>query len=310
LEAVANPARTRDLYFVADGSGGHAFAESLDEHNRNVLRWRQIERDAKDKAAPEGPLPTPGFQTPGVQPPSAGQPQRRGALDGPTFGALPLRLDQRDAAHATFAGGPDLARAAAGVGRSAARAAVEPAGVWSGALGPMAFATHPSAADAPAARAVATLAPSRAGSEPQAGSSADARPEQAGVSTVGSTFVYKPSLEGVGVIGVTTTAGYLDIDEDPEAPGAPATMQTFPVSPARQADLKARAAHYGLPSTAGAVAALPVIDPPASAPPASAAARGRTIDASEGTSLDPLKASGWDLNSPKTIPAFRPLPRS
>ncbi|SCX88931.1 endolytic transglycosylase MltG [Microvirga guangxiensis] len=44
LEAVANPSRTKDLYFVADGSGGHAFAESYDQHQRNVSRWRQIEK--------------------------------------------------------------------------------------------------------------------------------------------------------------------------------------------------------------------------------------------------------------------------
>lgn len=43
LEATANPSQTNDLYFVADGTGGHAFAESLEQHNRNVARWRQIE---------------------------------------------------------------------------------------------------------------------------------------------------------------------------------------------------------------------------------------------------------------------------
>lgn len=43
LEAVANPARTDDLYFVADGSGGHAFASTLDDHNANVRRWRELE---------------------------------------------------------------------------------------------------------------------------------------------------------------------------------------------------------------------------------------------------------------------------
>jgi UPF0755 protein len=50
LEAVANPSRTKDLYFVADGSGGHAFAESYDQHQRNVTRWRQLE---KAKATPD-----------------------------------------------------------------------------------------------------------------------------------------------------------------------------------------------------------------------------------------------------------------
>ncbi len=53
LEAVANPARSKDLYFVADGTGGHAFAETLDQHQKNVARWRQIEKDVKDKLAPD-----------------------------------------------------------------------------------------------------------------------------------------------------------------------------------------------------------------------------------------------------------------
>lgn len=43
IEAALNPATTKNLYFVADGTGGHAFAETLAQHNRNVARWRQIE---------------------------------------------------------------------------------------------------------------------------------------------------------------------------------------------------------------------------------------------------------------------------
>lgn len=42
IEAVLNPAETEALYFVADGTGGHAFARTLEEHNRNVARWRAI----------------------------------------------------------------------------------------------------------------------------------------------------------------------------------------------------------------------------------------------------------------------------
>jgi UPF0755 protein len=50
LEAVANPSRTNDLYFVADGTGGHVFAATLDEHNENVARWRKIEKEKADAA--------------------------------------------------------------------------------------------------------------------------------------------------------------------------------------------------------------------------------------------------------------------
>ncbi|MBV9289550.1 MAG: endolytic transglycosylase MltG [Hyphomicrobiales bacterium] len=53
LEAVANPTRTKDLYFVADGTGGHVFSDTLDQHLKNVARWRQIEKDAKDRLAPD-----------------------------------------------------------------------------------------------------------------------------------------------------------------------------------------------------------------------------------------------------------------
>ncbi len=42
LEAVLRPMPTKELYFVADGSGGHVFSESLKEHNKNVAKWRRL----------------------------------------------------------------------------------------------------------------------------------------------------------------------------------------------------------------------------------------------------------------------------
>lgn len=54
LEATANPARTRDLYFVADGTGGHAFTETYDLHQKNVAKLRAMERQTQnDTVEPE-----------------------------------------------------------------------------------------------------------------------------------------------------------------------------------------------------------------------------------------------------------------
>ncbi|MDE1146378.1 MAG: endolytic transglycosylase MltG [Azospirillaceae bacterium] len=47
LRAAANPLNSDDLYFVADGSGGHAFASTLAEHNRNVDKWRDLREKAQ-----------------------------------------------------------------------------------------------------------------------------------------------------------------------------------------------------------------------------------------------------------------------
>jgi UPF0755 protein len=47
LAAVLNPAPTDEFYFVADGTGGHVFAKTLNEHNRNVSAWRKIKRSRR-----------------------------------------------------------------------------------------------------------------------------------------------------------------------------------------------------------------------------------------------------------------------
>ncbi len=65
IVAATNPARDRSLFFVADGQGGHAFALTLPEHNRNVERWRQIQRERAESQSQTQP------QTPAPQAPPA-----------------------------------------------------------------------------------------------------------------------------------------------------------------------------------------------------------------------------------------------
>ena len=50
IQAALNPADTDYLFFVADGTGGHAFGRTLEEHNANVARWREIERQRGEPA--------------------------------------------------------------------------------------------------------------------------------------------------------------------------------------------------------------------------------------------------------------------
>jgi UPF0755 protein len=55
LAAMAPAPRDRSLFFVADGQGGHAFATNVYEHNRNVARWREIQRQKQEQAAQPNP---------------------------------------------------------------------------------------------------------------------------------------------------------------------------------------------------------------------------------------------------------------
>lgn len=61
IEATLNPSTTNDLYFVADGTGGHTFSDSLKEHNAAVTNWRKVERERKKEAEATAPdaIPVP-----------------------------------------------------------------------------------------------------------------------------------------------------------------------------------------------------------------------------------------------------------
>src|SRR6185312_13742284 len=83
LEAAAKPARTKELYFVADGTGGHVFSESYEQHQKNVAKLRQIEQGAAAQAAPAAdPAPAQAEAAPATGPkiipaPRGRAPQRR-----------------------------------------------------------------------------------------------------------------------------------------------------------------------------------------------------------------------------------------
>ena len=95
LEATANPARTKELFFVADGSGGHAFAENLQGHQQNVAKLRQFEQAARQSSTPPPdranafaePAPSVADPAPAVAPAPATP--RAGAKKGASAGARP-----------------------------------------------------------------------------------------------------------------------------------------------------------------------------------------------------------------------------
>jgi UPF0755 protein len=78
MEAVLNPANVDYLYFVADGTGGHAFATTLQEHNANVAKWREIESNA---GAAITAIEKQGTQSTTPAPPPAEEPAVAGSAD-------------------------------------------------------------------------------------------------------------------------------------------------------------------------------------------------------------------------------------
>ncbi len=281
LEAVANPSRTQDLYFVADGTGGHVFAETLDQHNRNVQRWRQIEKDVKDKQ--EQPAPDAEPASPSAGPPAAPSPAPpvpaapaapqpgggRKSDNGPpasVYGSLPTPASLDSAQGARKAPQPSLSYAQA-------------ASAISGVL------------RAPAAKAAGF---------PQS------------VSTNVSAFTFGPGLEELGITigGVRSPAAEMLDGPVGEEDAADAPGDVRP-SAAADASPEIRATPVGFTAEAGAPP-----EPPAGAPQESPQEpqpqqsgqpkRPKAFDASQGTPLDPLRNKTYDLNYAKTVP---PMPR-
>jgi UPF0755 protein len=304
MEAAINPSRTNDLFFVANGTGGHSFAETLEQHNRNVVRWREIERDMKAKAkegqgvdpatldvdrvvepaaAPETPAPAPVQR----------RNNRRGDLrPANEFGSLPRQITPGSTSIAKL--GQELAS------RSGQRA----------------LALAPD--EKPATPAQAAIA--RTIAAPSTLTGAAAKPVPAGLAR--PTDPEKPAPQylvtpGLGELGVEVAragqpAGSLLDGPATEEDTAPVSgnVETFPVPANRRADMNARAAAYGTgapPAVAPQEVTLPVVAglQPATNATGKPPMRPKIIDASEGTKLDPLRNKSWDLNSAQTIPALR-----
>jgi UPF0755 protein len=315
LEAVANPSRTSDLYFVADGTGGHVFAPSLDEHLKNVARWRQIEKDkaAADvdrappvlPAQPPQPQAGPAGQQPG-RPGAVGQqpapkPGQRGALGDTlrSFGAL-----------SPFGSAPPLVNEARlDYSPAALPRLIEPDRL----IGVL----QEAAADSLAAAAA------HPGEEALAAVTAQVKaPEPSAQKPVAPALAYamSPGLEERGIKIRGVNAGNDILDGPVGDVSGEVDPALIPVSPERRAEQRARAAQLGLPMGSDALPKDDMGMGPPKFPVKHAqmlpGGRAVALDASEGTAIDPLKDKSWDLNSPKTVPgpeteptAERPEPK-
>jgi UPF0755 protein len=91
LEAAANPARTRDLFFVADGTGGHSFTETYDQHQRNVAKLRAMEKQVQNDTVEPADEPPPAAAAPSAEPAT-------GATPKPPASRRPARAPRQGAA--------------------------------------------------------------------------------------------------------------------------------------------------------------------------------------------------------------------
>jgi UPF0755 protein len=308
LEAVAKPARSKDLYFVADGTGGHAFAETLDQHQKNVARWRQIEKDVKDKLAPDVTGPAIRGSIDAVDP------SQFGALVAPGQGQAPpsvlARLGKigadrntKDAASRVAPGIKSIKETKAVVVGAKVLPPETLAGV-DGDSGPASVASSPQfgalAAPAQGLASASVLARlSKIGTDRNAKDAALASLAAPGAKTIEEL--------GFVVSGVNDAPaeGFAFGNDDPPATGGGGPVASAPLSPAMLADQKAREAKYGTGTVT--LASTTLADTTAAAPaqvsPGTASGHPRIYDASEGTALDPLLNKTYDLSYAKVVPA-------
>jgi UPF0755 protein len=291
LEATANPANTRDLYFVADGTGGHVFAESLDQHSRNVQSWRKIEQDQKAKAGSGADQTAPAA----VPPPAPKSDKRTQAPIG--------RLVTIGGQHEDYSPGRAMAEDDGASHRL-------------GKFGPAGAAFFLGGLEDPTADAAPHLAPLRVARafftqeaaqprahvgafDPEMLAASSPPPNEGDEGTIGPDMMARESADGHAL--------------------AESDIASYPVSAARRAEQKARAAKLGLSagsddypteavgarmSTDDNIAPTPVsADGPIALAPVAQRTRPRAFDASEGTALDPLRDKSWDLTSAKTVPS-------
>ncbi|HET6378815.1 MAG TPA: endolytic transglycosylase MltG [Methylocella sp.] len=269
LEAVANPSRTQDLYFVADGTGGHVFSESLDQHSRNVQRWRQLEKEARDrqlqqavpdagKAAPETLKSEPQGAPPPPAAPGGGRKSEFGT-PGSVYGALP----------APMVDAQNAARSLTPFSHSPAEAAI------TGALAGI--------------KAKNKLNKTRPG---------EAR---------ASAYTFGPGLDELGIsLGGMAPAAILDGPEGDE--NETETLAAGGMTPGLRGAGAKMAGEERLSRTAAQADSQEAPIPPQAAqaaPAGSAPRRAHAFDASAGTPFDPLKNKTYDLNYPKTVPVIR-----
>ncbi len=316
LEAVAKPARSKDLYFVADGTGGHAFAETLDQHQKNVAHWRQIEKDVKDKLAPDA---TPGPAIRGSI--ETVDPAQFGELVAPGQGQAPASMlarlsklggdrNAKDAAlsslvapgvktikemNAVVAGSKSWPSEGLAFGNTdSPRVSQEP--VASVPLSPAQFGALTAPAQGQAAASVLTRL-GKIGADRNAKDAALASLAGPGVKTIEEL--------GFVVSGVNDAPaeGFAFGNDDPPGTGM-GPVGSAPLSPAMLADQKAREAKYGTVTLASTTLADVTGPAPAPASPGTVSGKPRIYDASEGTSLDPLRNKTYDLSYAKVVPAM------